>query len=64
MTGKGNAKKEIVQAYAIEKYKHNSIIQVIFGDGIKKSGKKKNDDISDALAAVYTHKTLQSGRSA
>lgn len=64
MTGKGNAKKELVQSEAVEQYKHNPCIQVIFGNGIKKSGKKKNDDISDALAAVHTHVTLQSGRSA
>lgn len=64
MTGKGNAKKDLVQAAAVEAYKHNGIVTQLFGDGIKKSGKKKNDDISDALAAVYTHVTLQSGRSA
>src|SRR6185312_6903944 len=64
MTGKGNAKKELVQQAAVEQYKHNGVIEHLFGDGIKKSGKKKNDDISDALAAVHTHKTLQAGRSA
>jgi crossover junction endodeoxyribonuclease RuvC len=60
MTGKGNAKKELVQAAAIEAYKHNSVIAELFGDGIKKSGKKKNDDISDALAAVYTYRNSPS----
>jgi Holliday junction resolvasome RuvABC endonuclease subunit len=64
MTGKGNAKKELVQQAAVEAYKHNGVIEELFGDGIKKSGKKKNDDISDALAAAYTHKMSQSGRSA
>lgn len=58
MTGKGNAKKELVQECAIEAFKHSGIVQEAFKDGIKKSGKKKNDDISDALAAVHTFKTL------
>lgn len=66
MTGKGNAKKELVQEEAVKAYSHSTLVQEIFADGIKKSGKKKNDDISDALAAVYTHetKTKESGRSA
>lgn len=58
MTGKGNAKKELVQEEAIKAFSHNGVIQQIFGGGIKKTGKKKNDDISDALAAAYTHKKL------
>lgn len=63
MTGKGNAKKELVQEKAIEAYKHNGIVQQLFADGIKKSGKKKNDDISDALAACYTHQALGARKS-
>lgn len=58
MTGKGNAKKELVQTHAIEAFKESSLVQELFKDGIKKTGKKKNDDISDALAAVYTYKKL------
>lgn len=64
MTGKGNAKKELVQQHAIEAYKESSLVQEVFKDGIKKSGKKKNDDISDALAAIHTHRVLNAGRAA
>lgn len=64
MTGKGNAKKELVQQAAVEYYKDNPIIQELFADGIKKSGKKKNDDISDALAAVYTYRTSSKSQTA
>jgi crossover junction endodeoxyribonuclease RuvC len=63
MTGKGNASKEWVQQCAIEKFKHNEVIQTLFGEGVKKSGKKKNDDISDALAVAYTHCSLLVERS-
>lgn len=57
MTGKGNAKKELVQECAVKFYEHNENVKAIFADGIKKSGKKKNDDISDGLAAIYTHRS-------
>ncbi|MNQ36612.1 Crossover junction endodeoxyribonuclease RuvC [compost metagenome] len=62
VTGKGNAKKEAVQQGVINLFSNSEIVQQAFVDGVKTSGKKKNDDISDALGIAYTHIELQAGR--
>jgi crossover junction endodeoxyribonuclease RuvC len=55
LTGKGNASKEEVQTKAIEEYKDSDVVVEAFKEGFIKSGKRKNDDISDALAIIKTY---------
>ena len=62
IAGIGNAKKDLVQEKIIELYKDNQYIQAYFSNGIKTTGKLKNDDISDAIAIAHTHYQLQAGR--
>lgn len=58
VTGKGNAKKEQVQEEIVRLYQDEPLVHQLFSGGIRKSGKHKNDDISDALAVAHTHLVL------
>lgn len=61
-TGGGKADKKAVQEGILNIYSNSVLVQNEFANGVKTSGKLKNDDISDALAVAHTHKVLQAGR--
>jgi crossover junction endodeoxyribonuclease RuvC len=54
VTGKGNAKKELVQESIVELYKDQPIVQSVLSNIIP-TGKNKTDDMADALAIVHTY---------
>jgi crossover junction endodeoxyribonuclease RuvC len=56
VTGKGNAKKEIVQEKIVELYKDQDIVQRVLSKIIP-TGKNKTDDMADALAIAHTYVT-------
>lgn len=54
VTGKGNAKKELVQEKIVELYKDQAIVQSVLSEIIP-TGKDKTDDMADALAIAHTY---------
>lgn len=57
ITGTGNAKKQDVYDAVKTFYANNAIVQSALADKLYGSGKKKNEDMSDAcaIAHVYVH---------
>lgn len=58
-TGKGNAKKELVQEKIREIYADSSLVQSVLKEIIP-TGKNKTDDMADALAIAHTYKVSPS----
>lgn len=54
VTGKGNAKKELVQQSIVHLYQDQSIVQSTLSEIIV-TGKDKTDDMADALAIAHTY---------
>lgn len=59
VTGKGNAKKELVQEKIVALYHNQSIVQSVLSEIIL-TGKNKTDDMADALAIAHTYVTAPS----